>query len=112
MHFWGEEKNSNQDNRKKRVSVQKRTSRTKCGFWKSGEPLTKQDLELLKEVKAVYEKQGYIPSKKEVSNVCELKGRFRTWKDVLLAAGLPDIHDASQVQKRQQAAIRKKKEQY
>lgn len=62
----------------------------------------------MKEVIAVYEKQGYIPSKKEISNVSELKGRFRTWKDVLKAAGLPDLHDAKQVQKRQEAAMARK----
>ena len=109
MHFSkGNNENRTKRLKKKRNSVRQRTERNRIQFWKMGEPLTKKDQKLLDEVRTVYEKQGYIPSKKEVANVSELKGRFRTWKDVLLAAGLPDIHDAEQVQKRQQAALRKK----
>lgn len=112
MHFFtNEEHDSKKIERikKKNGSVRKRNDQNRKNFWKQGEALSKRDLELLQEVIDVYERQGYIPSKKEVSNVCDLKGRFRTWKDVLLAAGLPSIHDAKQVQKRQQAAMAKKK---
>lgn len=86
----------------------KDTLRTRNRFWQTGEILTKKDLELLEEVKLIYKRQGYVPSKKEISNVAALKGRFRTWKDVLRAAGLPNMHDAEQVQKRQKAAMRKR----
>ena len=74
-------------------------------FWKPGQSLTDEDLELLKEVKEVYQRQGYVPSKKEVSNVSDLKMRFRTWGNVLKAAGLPSLQDPEETKKRQKAKI-------
>ena len=72
-------------------------------FWKPGMPITEEDKKLLEEVKNVYEKQGYVPTMSEISNVQKLKARFRTWKNVLLAAGLPSINDPDEKKKRLRA---------
>lgn len=77
-------------------------------FWKPGMPVTKDDMKLLEEVKAVYQRQGYVPTMKEVSNVQELKARFRTWNNVLFAAGLPSRNDPEQKRKRLDAINRKR----
>lgn len=94
--------------KKKKNSVRKRNDNNKKNYWIQGEPLTPRDEKILEEVKVFYIKNGYIPSKKEISNASVLKGRFRTWKEVLMAAGLPSIHDGEEVRKRQEAALRKK----
>lgn len=78
-------------------------------FWKPGMPLTEEDLKLLKEVKAVYCKQGYVPTMSEVSNVQKLKSRFRTWKNVLCAAGLPPMNDPEQQRRRLEALEQKER---
>lgn len=62
-------------------------------FWKPGMPVTDADLKLLEEVKSVYLRQGYVPTMNEVSNAQKLKARFRTWKNVLVAADLPSLND-------------------
>lgn len=55
---------------------------------------------MLEEVIEVYHRQGYVPTMKEVSNVQKLKSRFRTWNNILLAAGLPSRNDPEQKRKR------------
>lgn len=94
--------------KKRQKSVRRRSDYQKKHYWIQGEPLTEKDEELLKEVKNYYIEMGYIPSKKEISNAVALKGRFRTWKEVLAAAGLPSIHDGEEVRKRQEAALNAK----
>jgi hypothetical protein len=37
--------------------------------------------------------------------VQKLKSRFRTWKNVLIAAELPSQHDSEQQKKRQQGKV-------
>jgi len=74
-------------------------------FWKPGMPITDEDLKLLEEVKAFYKKNGYVPIMKEISNVQKLKSRFRTWKNVLIAAELPSQHDPEQLKRRQQEKV-------
>ena len=69
-------------------------------FWKPGMPVTEADKKMLEEVIEVYLRQGYVPTMKEVSNVQKLKARFRTWNNVLLAAGLPSRNDPEQKRKR------------
>ena len=69
-------------------------------FWKPDMPLTEADRKMLEEVIAVYHRQGYVPTMKEVSNVQKLKSRFRTWNNVLLAAGLPSRNAPEQKRKR------------
>lgn len=91
--------------RKKQKSVYKRNDYKIKGYWKEGYPLTSEDKKMLEEVQLFFDRKGYIPSKKEISNATDLKGRFRTWGEVLKAAGLPDIHDGEEVRKRQQAAM-------
>ena len=76
-------------------------------FWKPGMPVTEEDRKLLKEVTDVYHSQGYVPAREEVSNVAQLKARFRTWNNVLCAAGLPSRNDPEQVRRRQVSARRK-----
>jgi len=93
--------------KKKQKSVRKRNDYNQKNYWIQGEPLTDRDQKILQEVKHFYIEKGYIPSKKEISNASVLKSRFRTWKEVLMAAGLPSIHDAEEVRKRQEAAKNK-----
>ena len=71
-------------------------------YWEPGMPLTEMDMKLLAEVKQVYESQGLVPTKNEISvaNVGKLKARFRTWGNVLLAAGLPALNDPEEKRKR------------
>lgn len=73
-------------------------------LWKPGEPLTDNDRKLLQVVVSVYEKQGFTPTKRECPNREVLKKRFRTWGDVLNAAGLPKLSDPEQQRKRQARA--------
>lgn len=94
--------------KKKQKSVRKRNDYSKKNYWVRGDPLTEKDQKILEEVKSFYIENGYIPSKKEISNASVLKSRFRTWKDVLMAAGLPSIHDGEEVRKRQEAARNKR----
>ena len=56
----------------------------------------------------IYHRQGYVPTMKEVSNFQKLKSRFRTWNNVLLAAGLPSINDPEQKRKRLDAINQEK----
>ena len=78
-------------------------------FWCPGDALEKGDEELLKEIKDFYQKNGYPPCRGDVSAemACRLKGRFRTWKNVILAAGLPELNSA-EVQKKRKEAMEKK----
>lgn len=77
-------------------------------FWKPGMQVTEEDMKLLEEVKEVYQRQGYVPTMKEISNVQKLKARFRTWNNVLCAAGLPSRNDPDQKRKRFDAINRAK----
>ncbi len=70
-------------------------------FWKRGDALTEKDRELLLPVIKAYEALGHSPSKKEVPDASALKERFRVWRDVLTAAGLPSMNSPeNQGQKR------------
>ena len=71
-------------------------------FWCPGDILKEEDEALLQEVKAFYQKNGYSPRKEDMKPqlVCKLKSRFRIWKNVILAAGLPDMNSAEMQQKR------------
>ena len=79
-------------------------------FWQSGDPLTESDIALLQTVKQYYIEHGYSPSKADIPNQEALKQRFRLWKDVLEACGLPSLNDKRQVLLRTEAAKKKKKE--
>ena len=81
-------------------------------FWCPGDALTEGDYELLKEVKDFYRKNGYSPCRGDIplDSVCRLKGRFRTWKNVLLAAELPGLNSAETQRKRKDASEKKKEE--
>ena len=87
----------------------KQSNYAKKDFWQPGDALTESDKNLLKGVKAFYQTNGYPPKKDDMKDeVYELKQRFRTWKNVLIAAELPAINDASVTQKRQEIAVQKK----
>jgi len=62
-----------------------------------------KDAELLRVVQDFYGERGYVPSRGELEpEIAEvLKARFRTWKNVLLAAGLPAMNDAETQMRRQ-----------
>ena len=81
---------------------------SKKDFWQPGDELTEDDYKLLESVRAFYQKNGYSPSKDDLAeNVYYLKKRFRTWKNVLIAAGLPTLTDAETVRLRQKALEKK-----
>lgn len=65
--------------------------------WRRGEPLTEEDLALLQPTKKFAMLHGHSPWHFEVPNVSELVERFRTWQDVLFAAGLPYYSEPEQV---------------
>ena len=97
-----------QDNQSWRKA--KRRINNKELFWQPGDPLTEDDIELLQTVKQYYMEHGYSPSKADISNQEALKQRFRLWKDVLEACGLPSLNDKRQVMLRTEAAEKKRKE--
>ena len=72
-------------------------------FWQPGEPLSKEDQKLLENVKRFYQKRGYPPCRADLSMqyVSRLKTRFRTWKNVILAADLPALN-SPEVQRKKQ----------
>lgn len=86
-----------------KVSAFRHTKTRRCflGLWKKGDPLTEADQELLLPVLEAYRRPGRSPLKNEISNVSGLKGRFRTWANVLCAAGLPGMNDPEQIRKRE-----------
>ena len=73
-----------------------------------GQIVTDKDLHLLLPVKDFYDTHGYTPTKDDIDTVVELKARFRTWNNVLLAAGLPDKNDPENQRNRMEAANKKK----
>ena len=91
---------STEKKRKKQACFSQRRHYDFDKFWKPGMPITEEDRKMLEEIIAVYHRQGYVPTMKEVSNVQKLKSRFRTWNNVLLAAGLPSRNDPEQKRKR------------
>jgi len=78
-------------------------------FWCPGDTIEKGDEKLLKEIKDFYLKNGYPPCRGDIpaESVCRLKGRFRTWKNVILAAGLPELNSAEVQRKRKEATEKK-----
>lgn len=81
-------------------------------YWQPGDALNEKDLGLLKVVKDFYQQNGYAPSRGELpqKDMQRLKGRFRTWKNVILAAELPAWNDAEAQKKRIYAAGMKSRE--
>ncbi len=75
----------------------------KKNLWKPGEPLTEEDQRMLNEVRRRYKQLGYVPTKREVSTMGLLKMRFRTWEDMMEAAGLPKHNDPEECRKRDEA---------
>lgn len=61
----------------------------KMNAWKPGDPLTEADLEMLQPVIAASVQLGFSPRTSDIPNARQLKKRFRIWKNVLIAAGLP-----------------------
>lgn len=71
-------------------------------FWKSGDPLTEEDVAILKPVAQQALRLGRSPTRKEVENLMEIRARFRIWEDVLLAIGLPSLKNPDQAKLRDQ----------
>lgn len=69
-------------------------------LWKRGQPLTKKDEELLQIVKDLAVKLGHTPIKRECKESAKLKARFRTWRDVIYASGLPALKSREEMVKR------------
>ena len=72
-------------------------------YWMPGQAVTEKDSEMLLQVKTFYRQHGYTPTKEDVGNAPQLKARFRTWNNVLLAAGLPDKNDPENQKKRMES---------
>ena len=102
----GENEMDNNVRKKKQACFSQRKHYDFNKFWKPGMPVTEEDMKLLEDVKEVYQRQGYVPTMKEISNVQKLKARFRTWNNVLCAAGLPSRNDPEQKRKRLDAMSR------
>ena len=85
--------------------TQKGRNYTLRDYWKPGDVWRESDRELLQEVQEFYQKNGYSPRKEDMKPqiVGKLKSRFRIWKNVILAAGLPDLNSAEMQQKRKSA---------
>lgn len=79
-------------------------------LWKKGDPLTREDEELLSVLVEKYEELGYTPSKNEVPNSSSIKQRFRVWSDAVLAAGLPKYNDPDQMRIRTRKKQKEAKE--
>ena len=71
-------------------------------FWQPGDAIRDDDEVLLREVKKFYQENGYSPRKEDMDPqiVKKLKSRFRIWKNVMLAAKLPEMNSAEMQQKR------------
>lgn len=71
--------------------------------------MQEQDEQLLQGVKQFHREHGYSPSRKDLSAeaVRDLKARFRTWKNVLVAAGLPAMNDVETQRQRQHVKVQK-----
>ncbi|MBR5305567.1 MAG: hypothetical protein IKU47_01470 [Oscillospiraceae bacterium] len=93
---------------KKKCGFDKRKHYNINKYWMPGQNVTEEDLQLLLPVKDFYDTHGYTPTKDDIDTVVELKARFRTWNNVLLAAGLPDKNDPENQRKRMEAANKKK----
>ena len=76
-------------------------------FWQEGDVLTEKDLALLQILKDRANALGYTPLVSEVPEACAIKGRFRCWRDALIAAGLPSEKSAEQVALRMAARLSK-----
>lgn len=82
----------------------KNYKRNPNGIWHPGDPLTEEDLALLRPVKQIAMKRGHTPHLMDVPNSKRLKNRFNSWKDVLKAAGLPSYTEPEQAILRKMAA--------
>ena len=94
------------DSKVKKENLKKTKTGDRCNQrqrWKKGEPLTEEDHKMLALVVRYYEKHGYSPAQKDISNSVALKHRFGIWKNVLTAAGLPILNDPDSMRKRQEA---------
>ena len=106
----------NDDDKIKKKNTNKNSNRYKrknynvSSYWQPGQELTKNDNLLLNEVINFYKDNGFTPTKDDISNVVELKARFRTWKNVLVAAKLPSRNDPENQRKRMNAINRQKNE--
>ena len=92
--------------KEKNTSFWVRNSYNTNDWWKPGQPVTDEDLRLLQRVRDFYEENEYSPTKEDLDDkehVIELKARFRTWGNILIAAGLPGRNDPEQVKKRKEA---------
>ena len=78
-------------------------------YWQPGDVLSDSDHELLMPVQLFYQQNRYPPSQKDMDFdlVKILKDRFRTWKNVLIAAELPALNDPD-VQKIRQKEMQKR----
>ena len=72
--------------------------------WKPGDPITENDLQLLQPLIDKAQETGLTPTTKEIPSSAKIKSRFRLWKYAVLAAGLPALNSAEQIQSRQARA--------
>ena len=93
----------------KSTSFYKRGGYNTNNWWKPGQPVTEEDNNLLQKVKDFYTENGYSPSKADMNDesyVVELKARFRTWGNIMVAAGLPYINAPENQKIRQQKSAK------
>lgn len=68
-------------------------------------PLTANDRALLASLTRATEALGRTPTVAEVADAAAIKRRFGTWKNAVLAAGLPPLNDPEQMRLRQDARV-------
>lgn len=73
--------------------------------WQPGDLLTPADRELLAVLVARATELGYTPTRSEVACGAALRRRFRTWGNVVKAAGLPWINYPEQQRLRARARV-------
>jgi len=81
----------------------KKDAKAKPDYWRPGDIITENDRQLLQAVLDRASELGYTPTKREVQGISRLKGRFRTWRNVIAAANLTWLDAPEQQQLRADA---------
>ena len=74
-------------------------------FWQEGDTFTEKAPALLQILKERAQALGNTPLVSEMPEACAIKGRFRCWRDALIAAGLPSEKSAEQAALRMAARL-------
>ena len=86
-------------------------SKMRKGCWEPGDEVTQDDYILLQPLYERANELGFTPAQKHMSDdlnyVVTLKRRFRTWRNVVAAAGLPWLSNCEQQERRLEYTVEK-----